>query len=270
MGFKIAETMVELFADLPPGHPFFEQFSFIAADDLQGFQQLISRVQKSGLDTASQDDRQRLIGLTFPYIEARHRLGLIDPNMEERLLGARRAFAEALPIELHDAIEFYDPSRYNSSAIVQDNILFGRLVYGQAQAQQKVLKLVFDVIDQLDLKSAVLTVGLDYNVGSGGKRLSAAQRQKVAMLRSVLRQPQFLILGNALAPLETSAQPRIAENLRRLMKGRGLVMVSSNGALALGFEHVAVMRNGRIVEKGKLSAINQPGSKVRELVEARA
>ncbi|MBL9033958.1 MAG: ABC transporter ATP-binding protein, partial [Rhodospirillaceae bacterium] len=34
MGFKIAETMVELFADLPPGHPFFEQFSFVSADDL--------------------------------------------------------------------------------------------------------------------------------------------------------------------------------------------------------------------------------------------
>src|SRR5207249_396187 len=34
MGRRIAETMVELFADLPPGHPFFEQFSFISADDL--------------------------------------------------------------------------------------------------------------------------------------------------------------------------------------------------------------------------------------------
>ena len=35
MGEKIAETMVELFADLPPGHPFFEQFSFVSADDLR-------------------------------------------------------------------------------------------------------------------------------------------------------------------------------------------------------------------------------------------
>ncbi len=34
LGQQIATTMVELFADLPAGHPFFEQFSFISAEDL--------------------------------------------------------------------------------------------------------------------------------------------------------------------------------------------------------------------------------------------
>ena len=43
MGRQIAETMVELFADLPPGHPFFEQFSFISADDLPEFRALLAR-----------------------------------------------------------------------------------------------------------------------------------------------------------------------------------------------------------------------------------
>jgi putative ABC transport system ATP-binding protein len=270
MGAKIAETMVELFADLPAGHPFFEQFSFIDADDLPVFQQLVSRIQKAGLGAAQPADRKRLVALTFPYIEARHRLGLIDADMEARLLSVRRAFADALPEDLRDAIEFYDPASYNSTASVQDNILFGRLVYGQAQAQQKILRLIVEVIEQLRLKSAVLTVGLEYNVGSGGKRLSAAQRQKVALLRAVLRRPRFLILGNALASLETAAQPRIAGNLRRLMEGRGLVVVTSNNALALGFDHVAVMREGRIVEKGKLTQIDQPGSSLRSMVGAKA
>ncbi|HEV8391484.1 MAG TPA: ABC transporter ATP-binding protein, partial [Dongiaceae bacterium] len=66
MGAKIAETMVELFADLPPGHPFFEQFSFISADDLPLAQQLLNRVQRGGLDNASAADQQRLIAITFP------------------------------------------------------------------------------------------------------------------------------------------------------------------------------------------------------------
>ncbi len=42
VGRRIAETMVELFADLPPGHPFFEQFSFISADDLPEFRALLA------------------------------------------------------------------------------------------------------------------------------------------------------------------------------------------------------------------------------------
>ena len=43
VGCEVAETMIELFADLPPDHEFFEQFSFIAPDDLPDFQALIAR-----------------------------------------------------------------------------------------------------------------------------------------------------------------------------------------------------------------------------------
>ncbi len=86
LGQQIASTMVELFADLPAGHPFFEQFSFIAAEDLPLFQQLVTRLQRSGLDAATTEDKRRLIALTFPYIEARHRLGLLDDKLEGKLL----------------------------------------------------------------------------------------------------------------------------------------------------------------------------------------
>ena len=47
VGRQIAETMVELFADLPAGHPFFEQFSFIDADDLPEFRNLLARIGKA-------------------------------------------------------------------------------------------------------------------------------------------------------------------------------------------------------------------------------
>ena len=43
IGTKVAETMIELFADLPPGHEFFEQFSFISSEELPEFQPLVAR-----------------------------------------------------------------------------------------------------------------------------------------------------------------------------------------------------------------------------------
>src|SRR5690606_7738452 len=125
-------------ADLPPGHEFFEQFSFIAADELPEYRALLARVGKldamAACRGASPEDRARLIALSFPYVEARHRLGLIDPAVEEKVLAARQAFADNLPDSLAGAVEFYDERRYNAAASLQDNILFGRLVYGQAQA----------------------------------------------------------------------------------------------------------------------------------------
>ena len=50
---------------------------------------------------------------------------------------ARRAFAERLPDDLAGAVAFFDPDAYNPAASVQDNILFGKLVYGRQQAQRR-------------------------------------------------------------------------------------------------------------------------------------
>ena len=50
-GQQIASTMTELFADLPAGHPFFEQFSFISSDDLPEFQAVLTRINRDGVGT---------------------------------------------------------------------------------------------------------------------------------------------------------------------------------------------------------------------------
>src|SRR5262249_42951570 len=99
MGRRIAETMVELFADLPPGHPFFERFSFIDADDRPEFRALLARVGKTDGPALGSEDRIKLIPLSPPYVEPRPRLDLIDEAMEQRVLLARRVFAERLPAE---------------------------------------------------------------------------------------------------------------------------------------------------------------------------
>ena len=265
MGEQIATTMVELFADLPPGHPFFDQFSFVSADDLPLVQQLLARVQRSGLEKAAPADQQRLIAITFPYIEARHRLGLIDAELEAKLLAARRRFAETLPEEFRDYIEFYDPQRYNAAAIVQDNMLFGRLIYGQAQAAQRIYRLLFEVVSQLGLKAEVLAVGLDHGVGTGGRRLTQPQRQKVALVRALVRRPRILILNNALAPLEAAVQTRILKALRNEMKDRCLILIADNAALCSVVERVAVMRDGRVVEQGPLDRLARPGTALSDL-----
>ena len=100
MGRDMAATMVELFADLPADHEFFAQFSFISPDDLPEFQALVSRADRGGVDGLSEEDRSRLLSLPFKLIAARHRLDLLDYAMKQRILEARRSFAENLPPEM--------------------------------------------------------------------------------------------------------------------------------------------------------------------------
>ncbi|MGE0119358.1 MAG: ABC transporter transmembrane domain-containing protein [Dongiaceae bacterium] len=268
MGRRIAETMVELFADLPPGHPFFEQFSFIDADDLPEFRALLGRIEKTAVTALGREDRAKLIALSLPYVEARHRLDLIDESMEAKLLAARHAFAENLPAELIGAVEFYDEERYNAASTLQDNVLFGRLVHGQAQAAERIGRLIAEVLNSLGLRRAVLEVGLDYQVGIAGKRLSAAQRQKIDLARALVKRPDILILNEATALLDAAAQTRVMENILAARRGQSVVWMLHRPSLARSFDRVLVMRAGRIVEQGPAAELTRPGTALHDLMAA--
>jgi putative ABC transport system ATP-binding protein len=251
MGRRIAETMVELFADLPPGHPFFEQFSFIDADDLPEFRALLGRVEKATMAALGRDDRAKLIALSLPYVEARHRLDLVDEAIEQHVLAARHAFAEHLPPELIGAVEFYDAESYNAASTLQDNILFGRLVYGQAQAADRIGRLIAEVLNSLGLRRAVLEVGLDYQVGIAGKRLSAAQRQKVDLARALIKRPDVLVLSDATTLLDTAAQAKVMERILTFRRGQSVLWMLDHPGMARGFDRVFEMHAGRVVEQAR-------------------
>ncbi len=260
IGREIAETMVELFADLPPGHEFFEQFSFIAADELPDYRALLARVGKAGADAANREDRTRLTALAFPYVEARHRLGAIGPAVETKVLAARHEFEAGLPPALAGAVEFYDEGRYNATASLQDNILFGRLVYGQAQAAAKLGQAIGEVLDSLDLRRTVLEVGLDFQVGIAGKRLTAGQRQKVGLGRALVKRPDLMIVNEATAVLDAAAQAAVLAAVLDIRRGQGVIWVLGRADAARKFDRVVVVQDGKIIEQGKVGDLDRPGT----------
>jgi putative ABC transport system ATP-binding protein len=265
MGLKIAETMVELFADLPPGHPFFEQFSFISAESLPDYQSILQRIGKQGVEALDAADRARLMGLPFKYVEARHRLGLITPERQERLIAARHFFARNLPEPLKGTVEFFDPERYNAASSLQDNILFGRLVYGQAQAASRIGALITEVLDATGLRTAVTAIGLEFHVGIAGKRLSASQRQKLALARALVKRPDFLVVGEATAVMDGPTQNRVMSAVLNEFEGRALFWVLHRASLGRQFDHVLVVRGGRVVEHGAPESLDRAGSSFAEL-----
>ena len=268
MGLSIAETMVELFSGLSPDNPLFEQYSFISADELPNVRLLLQRLGGKGIEAVPEADRTRLMTLPFRYIEARHRLGLIDAAMEERILQARRSFADGLPESLHDAVEFYDFGRYNSAATLQDNILFGRLVYGQAQAGERIGTLIAEVLDKLGLRDSVIEVGLEYNVGVGGKRLPATQRQKLGIARALIKRPQLLVVNEAVAMFDGRTQDRIRDNILTAAaeEGRGVVWIANRANQAEPFEQVVVMQSGRVAVQGAPADLAAKGGLYAELM----
>ena len=250
VGHKLAETMLELFSDLPPGHELFERFRFIAYDDLPKVKEILSRVAVVGLDRISPPDRDLLLAMPFKLVATKHRLGLLDEALEARILEARRQFAANLPEELQSAIEFFDPQRYNGAASLQDNILFGKIATSQAGGSVRIGALLRQILDELNLRPLVLTIGLDYQVGPGGARLSIPDRQKVAIARALIKRPVVLVLDQAAAVLDPAAQIRVVSNVLACRKGCSVYWVLNRVDLANRFDQVMVMSQGQLVERG--------------------
>ena len=146
---------------------------------------------------------QKLLSLPFRLIAARHRLDVLDEAMQQRLLEARRVFRRDLPEEATGQIEFFDPERYNASASLQDNILFGKIAYGEADAPVRVPALISEVLNAMSLRAAVVDIGLELSrsapAGRGCRWRSGSAPRSPA---SLLKRPDLLILNEATTALD--------------------------------------------------------------------
>ncbi len=265
LGRAIAALMVELFRDLPPGHEFFERFSFIDSDSLPEYQRILNNIALNGLDSLNGPDRTLLMELPFKLIPSRHRLGLLTEEIEARILSARKLFADTLPGAMKSAIAFFDVERYNAAISLQDNILFGKIATHKADSVTRIGELLSAVINALSLRDAMLDVGLDFDVGIAGKRLTTAQRQKLAIARCLVKKPQLLIVNEANQGLNAHAQDEMFQGIKSYMQGRGLIWVQGDVNAGRTFDRTIRMERGRAFEvAGEAGAGQLPTPPVQE------
>lgn len=254
MGLEIAANAIELFADLPPDHPFFQQLAFMTAEDIPEYQQLLQKLRGKSFESVSQEDAAKIIKLSFAYIEPRHRFGLLTPELMDKIVAARNRFYENLPEALAGAIERYDPDKYTTSASLMDNVLFGRISHTQPDGPERIRSIVRELLDTLGLYDDVLNIGLDFNVGVGGRRLTGAQRQKMDVARSLMKRADFIILNRPLAALDQRAQELVMRNVleeaRRDGRDPAIIWVLPSPSLAKLFERIIVFQDGEVVEDG--------------------
>ena len=125
-----------------------------------------------------------------------------------------------------------------------------------------------EVLDELGLRPLVVTIGLDYQVGVGGARLAVADRQKIALVRALLKRPTLLVVDHAVAPLDPASQQRVMEGILEERKGRGVVWVLQRPDLAERFTVVLVMERGKLAEKGAFAELKSNGGPLHKLLIA--
>ncbi|MBV9493618.1 MAG: ABC transporter ATP-binding protein [Acidobacteria bacterium] len=130
------------------------------------------------------------------------------------------------------------------SESLAENIRFGR---GNATDEE-----VREAANLAGLEDDVVTFpkGLDTVIGERGITLSGGQKQRTAIARALVRDPAILILDDSLSAVDTDTEERILHALRSVRRGRTVLIVSHRVSSVKDADHIIVLDEGRIVERG--------------------
>ena len=104
-----------------------------------------------------------------------------------------------------------------------------------------------------------LPEGYETEVGERGSRLSAGQRQLVALARALIADPRILVLDEATANVDVHAEVAIEEGLRKLLAGRTAIVIAHRLSTVMRADRIAVIHDGEVVEIGSHDELIEAG-----------
>lgn len=266
MGLAIVEKARELFQDLPEDHPFFDRFELMDASEVPQFRALYQRTKDEKFSDVSIEDISAWIRLSFKYCEPQYRFGLLNDELMQNIIVTRKLLHENMSDDLKAGFDMYDPESFLPSANLLDNIVFGKLDLRFKDVRQQLRNVIAPLLEQqTELYGKMFSVGLNYNVGSAGRRLTAAQRQKLNFARALMRKSDYYIFNRPISGLDQSQQAQIIKNTLKFFSEQGdspgVVWVLASEPNTRYFDRRITFRNKVIVEDKLLAPITaMPGA----------
>ena len=161
---------------------------------------------------------------------------------------------------LSDLVGVVSQETYLFHASVRENLRFAKPGATDEELEQAAeAARIHDVI-------AALPDGYDTIVGERGYRFSGGEKQRIAIARTILRNPPILILDEATSSLDTETERLVQEALDRLSEGRTTIAIAHRLSTVRDADQIIVLDHGRIAESGRHEELIGAGGRYSALV----
>jgi ATP-binding cassette subfamily B protein len=140
-----------------------------------------------------------------------------------------------------DTVLFNDTVKYN--------IAYGRIGANEAEIKEAAR------LAQIDKFIVELPMGYDAMVGERGLKLSGGEKQRVAIARTILKNPPILLLDEATSALDTGTEREIQSALNEVSQGRTTLVIAHRLSTVVDADEILVLDHGRIIERGRHSEL---------------
>ncbi|MBI3443895.1 MAG: ATP-binding cassette domain-containing protein, partial [Magnetospirillum sp.] len=210
-------------------------FSYVDRDVLKGVSFTIRKGQMTAIVGPSGAGKSTLSRLLFRFYDVSG--GAITIDGQDLRDITQASLRSAIGIVPQDTVLFNDSIRYN--------IAYGRPGASQEEVEDAArLARIHDFVTSLPQ-------GYDTRVGERGLKLSGGEKQRVAIARTILKQPSILIFDEATSALDTQTEKEIQESLREVSRNRTTLMVAHRLSTVVDADEILVLEKGRIVERGR-------------------
>ena len=134
-------------------------------------------------------------------------------------------------------------------ASIRDNIRMGRLGASDAEVEAAARAAEIDEVIR------AMPAGYDTRVGERGLKLSGGEKQRVAIARTILKDPRILILDEATSALDTRTEQDIQTALRGLAWHRTTLVIAHRLSTVVDSDEIIVLADGRVAERGTHAAL---------------